>query len=516
MEHLIVLMSMVKTCELSGEACVLTFLDIKKCFDTVTLSDMNFHLLLSDVDLKALKLFQKLTGKTRIRIQGGDKSFEVLNGEGQGGVNAARSCSAGITEVVERKISTHPCPVTFRGVNVATSAFVDDTMSLDKTAVGAKISGKCMTEALNEISLKAHDQKTVQICCGEGEAVLKLQEELGQLPTTVQGWNVGVKEGEKYLGVTITTGTTSDIVEANIKAKKKRIAPVVKTIRNLLKDPKIKRIGRLKAACLMIQGQVVPILLYGVECWLGITEAQYKKMEDIFRSVICSILSMPKTTPYEALLHEVGQYPMRNWIDLAKIRYFNRKLHWKQDGRLYKILRQEIIDGEKDGFMEEVRCLCKKYNLPDVTTNPIVPSTITKRIQRDARKRIWWEVLKKRKIPMIPNTLKVNREHHELDPMRGRLVAAFNCGALIVKKQNPQLLPRKLMKDQFDRSCLFPGCHGLDDIHHIRHECEFYRSKDRKIHKSDVLNTADFLMALDQERQEVFGISLLLNVSDWS
>ena len=372
-----------------------------------------------------------------------------------------------------------------------------------------------MTEALKEISLQAHDQKTVQICCGEENAVKKLQEELEILPTEVQGWTVGVKESEKYLGVHVTTGTTLDIVEANIKAKRKRISPVVQTIRKLLKDPKIKRIGRLKAASLMIQGQVVPILLYGVECWLGMKQNHYKMMEDIFRSAICSILSLPKTTPYEALLHEVGQYPMENWINLAKIRYFNRKLHWKKSGRLYKVMREEIISGDEFGFMGEVRQLCAKYKLPDVTVNPIVPKTITKRIQRDARQRIWFEILKKRKIPMVPNTIKTPREHHELDPMRSRLVCAFNCGALIVKKQNPQLLPRKLMSSKFDRSCLFPGCDGLDDIHHIRHECQFYKSKDRNMHKSDVLNTADFLMALEKERQEVFGISLILNNSDW-
>ena len=412
-------------------------------------------------------------------------------------------------------MSTHPCPTKLRGVDISSSAFVDDTMSLDNTAKGAKISGKIMSEALKEISLKAHDQKTVQICCGDPEAVKNLQEELKETPTEVQGWKVGVKDAEKYLGVVVTTGTTQDIVEANIRNKKKRIAPVIKTIKNLLKDPKIQRIGKLKAASLMIQGQIVPILLYGVECWLGMKEEHYRMMEDIFKSAIGQILSLPRTTPYEALLHEVGQYPMKNWIDQAKIRYFNRKLHWKQSGRLYKVLREEIISGDKTGFMGEVEQLCARYNLPNVTVTPVVPRTIAKRCQEDARKKIWWEVLKKRKIPMIPNTIKTHREHHELDPMRGRLVAAFNCGALIVKKQNPQLMPRKLMKSQYDRSCLFPGCQGLDDIDHIRNECVHYATKARKTHVSDVLNTADFLMELDAERQKVFGISLLLSTCSW-
>ena len=231
---------------------------------------------------------------------------------------------------------------------------------------------------------------------------------------------------EKYLGVVVTTGTTLDIIEANIKAKK-RIAPVIKTIRNLLKDPKIMRIGRLKAATLMIQEQVVPILLYGEECWLGMKDEHYKEMEDIFRSAISQILSFPKTTPYEALLNEVGQYPMRSWINLAKIRYFNRKLHWKQSGRLYNLLRAEIISGDEDGFIGEVDNLCREYGLPKVSTSPIAPSTISKRIQLDARKKIWWEVLKKRKVPMIPNTIKTHREHHDWSqPLTVELLSSRN------------------------------------------------------------------------------------------
>ena len=33
----------------------------------------------------------------------------------------------------------------------------------------------------------------------------------------------------------------------------------------------------------MLQGQVLPILLYGVECWLGMKEEHYQQMEDILK-----------------------------------------------------------------------------------------------------------------------------------------------------------------------------------------------------------------------------------------
>ena len=100
--------------------------DVKKCFDSVHLSDMNYFLLSNNADLKAVKLFQILTGENDLRVQGSEKTFHISNGEGQGGNIAARSTSGGMTEVIERHMLTHPNPMTFNKVNVACDCFVDD------------------------------------------------------------------------------------------------------------------------------------------------------------------------------------------------------------------------------------------------------------------------------------------------------------------------------------------------------------------------------------------------------
>ena len=72
------------------------------------------------------------------------------------------------------------------------------------------------------------------------------------------------------------------------------------------------------------------------------------------------------------------------------------------------------------------------------------------------------------------------------------------------------------MKSKFDRNCLFPGFDGVDSVEHIMNECQHYDSKKGKRHMSEVLNMANFLMDLENERQRVFGISLLLSTSSWS
>ena len=59
------------------------------------------------------------------------------------------------------------------------------------------------------------------------------------------------------------------------------------------RQPKILRIGSMKSACLLIQAQFVPILLYSYEAWLNVMEDQYQVMEDIFKKNIPQILSLP-------------------------------------------------------------------------------------------------------------------------------------------------------------------------------------------------------------------------------
>ena len=85
-------------------------------------------------------------------------------------------------------------------------------------------------------------------------------------------------KGEKYLGQTITQGMTEMIIDENIKQKRKKLQPVIQKIRKLVRYKKILRIGALRAAVLMLQRQICPILTYGTESWLGVTKNQYQRI----------------------------------------------------------------------------------------------------------------------------------------------------------------------------------------------------------------------------------------------
>ena len=504
-EHLVLMMSMINHLEMEGEGGILTFCDIKKCFDSVFLSDMCWFLLKNDADLKAVKLFQLLTGTNRLRIQGSEKEFVITNGIGQGGNVAARATSAGMAECTERWMKNHPDPMFLRGVNVGLDEFVDDTKTSDKTAVGSKVSGEILTNAFNELSVAAHPDKTVQILVGNENWIGKMEEELKQNPTFIQGFEVKRVMKDKYLGMVVHRGGVKETIAANIRDKKSKIEPTVQKIRNFVRNNQILRLGRLKTVALLIQAQIIPALLYDTESWLFPTKDNYKDMEDILKGAMLKIMSLPPSTNYESMLWEIGNFHMQQWIELGKLRFFSKKMNLKSKGRMYEVLREEIIAGDKKGFAEEMDILSRKYGLPNVMLHYVRPEDISERVKEFSRDRICHEVLLRKSIPIILNTRKVLHEHQTFTPMEERAITCFNTGNLVFK----DTCPNKFKGKHEDRWCLVNICEGRDSYHHVRYECQFYSTKYVNT-GNPVRDNSKYLVALDRERQKRWKIPLIV------
>ena len=73
-------------------------------------------------------------------------------------------------------------------------------------------------------------------------------------------------------------------------------------------------IGKLKTAALLIQGQLLLTILYGIKRFLNLQDNFYMKLEDIYKKCLEIILSLPESTNLEAMINLVdnGQPPHRN------------------------------------------------------------------------------------------------------------------------------------------------------------------------------------------------------------
>ena len=307
----------------------------------------------------------------------------------------------------------------------------------------------------------------------------------------------------------ICSGRTREIVRENIKEKRSKIIQPINDIRRMSRMRKMKKVGTIRMVKLLIQSQIVPIITYGCEAWINLTEEDYKEAENIFKQAICNTMSLPMSTNHEALLYEVGNVHMEAWLDVTKIKFANRILHEKKHGKCYRMLREEICSRKRGGFIENVEQLCTKYRLPNITLHYARPQDISTACREWSLMRQFTATIMLKSLPMIFTTRKYEKEHWNNEVFTnaiGRAIACFNTGNLIMKSQNPH---KMRLKDSGDRSCLFPGCGGEDTYKHVQYSCQFYSTK-YKNNNEAVLDNAKFLVELNEERRLKFKTPLIV------
>lgn len=105
-------------------------------------------------------------------------------------------------------------------------------------------------------------------------------------------------------------------------------------------------------------------MLYLVEAWSSITKTEMDMLERLQGKVLCSLLEVPKTTPYWGLLNETGIWSVKWRLAYRKLMLYQNIMQ-SNDGRLAK----EIIEqqrGEKGSFYEEAENLAKELNVVDI------------------------------------------------------------------------------------------------------------------------------------------------------
>ena len=179
------------------------------------------------------------------------------------------------------------------------------------------------------------------------------------------------------------------------------------------------------------------------------------------------------------------------------------------------MLRSDIINNVKTGFVGDVEKLCRKYCLPNILHHPLDPENIKQAVQRNSRHRVWWGIMTTRKIPLVLNSAKIQHEHYEFLPLKACAITLYNTVSLLYKASNPHMIQKKYMVNDNDRACLH-GCLQADLYGHCRFSCPHYNTwyVDNK-GKSAVENNAKYIIKLHSERLARFDFPLIMT-STWT
>lgn len=85
---------------------------------------------------------------------------------------------------------------------------------------------------------------------------------------------------------------------------------------------------------------ILPSLLYDLESWTRQSKGEIKKLEQIQAESLCSLLELPKSTPYIGLLCELGIWRIEERLMYRKMMYYNNLIN-SDERRLAKRIVEE-------------------------------------------------------------------------------------------------------------------------------------------------------------------------------
>ena len=129
---------------------------------------------------------------------------------------------------------------------------------------------------------------------------------------------------------------------------------------------------------------ILPSLLYDLEGWNKLSKKEIKKLESIQLKTLCTLLDMPKTTPYLGLLNELGIWSIEERMKYRKIMLYHNLLNSSDDRLAKRVVMQQIDEDDDDSFYATVKSMLKslKINIEDVKemTKAELKKTVKERI----------------------------------------------------------------------------------------------------------------------------------------
>ena len=89
-------------------------------------------------------------------------------------------------------------------------------------------------------------------------------------------------------------------------------------------------------------------MLYNIEGWTNLTKKELLKLESLQHKALCTLMHLPKTSPYLALLNELGLWKMEERLMYRKIMLYHNIIN-SADSRLVKNMIEEQEREREDG-----------------------------------------------------------------------------------------------------------------------------------------------------------------------
>ena len=267
----------------------------------------------------------------------------------------------------------------------------------------------------------------------------------------------------------------------------------VKQAKVLMRDPRILEVGWLDTARALYQSTVLPTLTYSAPAWIRMTKKQKAKVEATQKECLYDLLELLPTAKYAAVLLEIGLPRVEHFMNQIKINYVAALISNKEDGQTVRLLEEEEKLYPGSGLLAEVRELCERYELPDVTMVPVSPDQVKEVVSWNGMYEVWRECRASPKIPLHLTYNKKRQFYFNKNKMEAKLLFNYYVGELNLRTNR-----RREAEIKFGGvHCLHGTCCGEDSVPHIM-ECPGYSTKPPR--NMSEMELGQYLLEVHRER----------------
>ena len=510
-EHLLAMIVAMRKLEKVQKTGAIIFMDIKACFDRVRLNDILFETVQAGVVGRPLKNIATYTDNLIIKMVGDDnqeRQRRISNSTGQGSGFAPVGTSLVMAKTLEMKIKARALEEgatiikSVGGITLHHNFFVDDLSKNCSEVKELEINANIITEALDELHLQAHPDKSGVLVYGKKREEFK--ESILRNGPEVQGFKLGFKEKETYLGMIFSNGGADDSITMTLQNRRVRCLTKAAVIKRTLADERMAKFGWLAGARLLHNSVVMSTLTYGAASFTGLSKKHWDEIESIQRHCLLHILGISTKTTYLSLLFIMGILPAKDLVKKLQIGFINNLLHIKQKGQCYDTVLAELANSDEGGILREVKSYCIEYGIDDVTQYYVNPSVIRERIETRVFNRLWIKCIESKKPPLAARREDGRGRHYaELPINSAKLMLCYEVGDLNFRKNRKN----EAMKRYGSIECLVPFCGEDDCFEHVR-RCQGYTARLDK-EDPEPMEIIEYLTKLEDERVKRFKRSLI-------
>ena len=235
---------------------------------------------------------------------------------------------------------------------------------------------------MDQKGLKCHPSKTVCIAIGTDKYREVVKKEVSKDPIMFGNFTVRFVDSEVYLGDVLAAQGMEKSVELTINRRLAKVKGAMFEAKAIIEDFRMQAIGGMAGAWDIWERAIIPSLLANCGSWAGIGTKTYKSLNELQNMYLRMIYSCPPSTPLLSLRSQAGMLDCESRIWVEKVSLVARILHssHEEENLCREVLKVQLAMGWP-GLTKEVKEICRKVGLPDVTKEYLYRKKIYEYIQ---------------------------------------------------------------------------------------------------------------------------------------